>query len=88
LAKQFATNGFVLVVAAEDDRLETVAEPMRTTGADIRTARVDLATREGVEELHRSMLSTGRPVEHWEHWFNEAAAPQPQRRHAACDQAS
>lgn len=63
LAKQFATNGFDLVVAAEDDRLETVAEPMRTTGADIRTARVDLATREGVEELHRSVLSTGRPVD-------------------------
>jgi uncharacterized protein len=54
LARQFAEHGFDLVVAAEDEAIETVDA--------VDTVRVDLATPAGVEELHRRIQATGRPV--------------------------
>jgi short-subunit dehydrogenase len=45
LAKQFAANGFDLIVAAEDE--------ITGLGPNAETVQVDLATEEGVEELWR-----------------------------------
>jgi short-subunit dehydrogenase len=63
LAREFAGNGFDVVVAAEDDRLEAAVEALRATSAVVHPARVDLATRDGVEQLYHAVLSVGRPVD-------------------------
>ena len=63
LAKQFATNGFDLVVAAEDEGIEQAAQELRGLGADVRASRVDLADFDGVEQLYADVRATGRPVE-------------------------
>jgi uncharacterized protein len=54
LARQFTEHGFDLVVAAEDEAIEDVEA--------VDAVRVDLATPAGVEELHRRIQATGRPV--------------------------
>jgi short-subunit dehydrogenase len=51
LAKQFATNGFDLIVAAEDSELVEASSALESLGARVEAVRVDLATPEGVEEL-------------------------------------
>src|SRR4051795_13007963 len=56
LARQFATNGFDLIVAAEDARINDVATEF---GAEV--VQVDLATDAGVDELYRRL--DGRTVD-------------------------
>jgi short-subunit dehydrogenase len=64
LARQFAEHGFDLVIAAEDQGIEQAADNLRRDGGpDVRAARVDLATYEGVERLCQDIAATGRPVE-------------------------
>src|SRR4051795_10836119 len=53
LAKQFAENGFDLIVAAEDADIEAAAQELEAMGARAEAVQVDLARPEGVEELHR-----------------------------------
>jgi short-subunit dehydrogenase len=55
LARQFAANGFDLVIAAEDDRINAVAQEL---GAE--AVQVDLTRAEGVERLYAAIA--GRPV--------------------------
>ena len=62
LAKQFAGNGFDLLVNAEDEGLGSAAEQLRAAGAHVQPLRADLSTYEGVEELYVAIVSTGRPV--------------------------
>ncbi|WP_455361385.1 SDR family NAD(P)-dependent oxidoreductase [Streptomyces sp. SYSU K21746] len=62
LAKQFADNGFDLVVSAEDPGVEQAAEELRAAGADVQVVRADLATYDGVEQLYASIAVTRRPV--------------------------
>ena len=52
LARQFATNGFDLVIAAEDDAIHTAAKDVESLGADVEAVQADLATDEGVDELY------------------------------------
>ncbi|MEU6388050.1 SDR family NAD(P)-dependent oxidoreductase [Streptomyces sp. NPDC046939] len=47
LARQFALHGHDLVVNAEDERLESAAQELRDTGAQVRAVRADLRTSEG-----------------------------------------
>jgi uncharacterized protein len=63
LAKQFAEHDFDLVVAAEDAGIETAADVLRSFGAAVTPAQVDLSTYEGCEQLVSQVASTGRPVE-------------------------
>ena len=63
LARQFAGNGFDLVVAAEDDAIATAAAELRDLGAEVRDVRVDLATDEGVDALYGEIASAERPVD-------------------------
>jgi short-subunit dehydrogenase len=63
LARQFASNGFDLLIAAEDDELRAAAEELRALGAEVDTLQVDLATDGGVEELYARIQATGRPVD-------------------------
>jgi uncharacterized protein len=61
LARQFAQNGFDLVIAAEDAELADAARDLGDTVAE--SVQVDLATSEGVEELWRRVQALGRPLE-------------------------
>jgi short-subunit dehydrogenase len=63
LAKQLADHGFDLIVAAEDDELETAAGELRTRGAEVDAVTVDLAGADGVKELHRRVQAAGRPLD-------------------------
>lgn len=61
LAKQFASNGFDLLVAAEDDGIAAAAAALQALGAAVDVVQTDLATFEGVERLYASI--SGRAVE-------------------------
>ena len=63
LARQFAEHDFDLLIAAEDEGIEDAAEDLRSSGAVVETAQVDLATTEGVEELYERIGDLGRPVD-------------------------
>jgi short-subunit dehydrogenase len=63
LAKQFASNGYDLVVAAEDAELAGAARELEGLGAQVEAVQVDLATEPGVEELERRIQAAGRPVD-------------------------
>lgn len=63
LARQFAANGFNLLLNAEDQRLAGAADLLRSAApaADIRAVRADLRTYDGVEQLYAE-TAAGRPV--------------------------
>jgi uncharacterized protein len=62
LARQFALNGFDLVVAANDDPIADAARELSDQGASVEAVQVDLASAEGVEELWRRVQAGGRPL--------------------------
>jgi short-subunit dehydrogenase len=64
LAREFAENGYDLVVAAEDAEIDEAAIRLsRDGGPTVEPVRVDLATEAGVEELYARITATGRPVD-------------------------
>ena len=63
LARQFAANGFELLIAAEDGELLAAAEELRAAGASVDAVQVDLAAPGGVEELYARIRACGRPVD-------------------------
>ena len=60
LAKLCAENGFDLVIAADEPRIETAAADLRRLGAAVDAVEADLATLEGVDRLYTAL--NGRPV--------------------------
>lgn len=62
LAKQFAENGFDLLVNAEDGGLGPAAEQLRGAGAHVQPVQADLSSYDGVEQLYVAIVATGRPV--------------------------
>ena len=63
LAKQFATHGFDLIVAAEDTDIATAARDLRGLGAEVHPVQVDLATPQGVDTLYEQIRAAQRPVD-------------------------
>lgn len=64
LAKQFAQNGFDLLITATGSSIDEVAsEIAQTSKSEIQTVQADLATYEGVETLYNKIKETGRPVD-------------------------
>jgi uncharacterized protein len=63
LAKLMAENDFDLLLAAEDEDIASAGDHCRELGAAVDAVRVDLATPEGVEELHRHVTAAGRPLD-------------------------
>lgn len=63
LAKEFARNGFDLLVAAEDDGIEDAARELTALGGDVRTIKTDLATEDGVEQLAAEIENCGRALD-------------------------
>jgi short-subunit dehydrogenase len=58
LAHLFARDGHDLVVNAEDDAIDGAATAVRTHGVEVTSVRADLATAEGVEQLHAALPRT------------------------------
>jgi uncharacterized protein len=63
LAKQFARNGFDLVVTAEDDGLDKAALLIRAEGAEVVPVQADLRGADGIEQLWTRVQALGRPLE-------------------------
>ncbi|MCV7095661.1 SDR family NAD(P)-dependent oxidoreductase [Mycobacterium kubicae] len=63
LAKQFASHGYDLVIAAEDDGIQEAAESLKSTGVKVRPVRVDLRTAKGVEDLYRQATESGQELD-------------------------
>lgn len=62
LARQFAGNGFDLVICADEPQLLSSAEELRGMGAEVRAEQADLATGDGVRDFYRAVEGSGRPV--------------------------
>ncbi|EWY41292.1 oxidoreductase [Skermanella stibiiresistens SB22] len=60
LAKVCATNGFDLIIAADEPEIERAASVVRPLGAAVEVVQADLATMEGVDKLYAAIK--GRPV--------------------------
>jgi short-subunit dehydrogenase len=63
LAARFAENGYDLVVAAEDERIDSAARSFAGHGIQAAPVRADLATFDGVEQLCQVIQGTGRVPE-------------------------
>src|SRR3954467_6407543 len=63
LAKQFAENGFDLLINAEDSRLDAAVPALgAAVSTEVRAVRADLRTPDGVEQVHSAVTATGRPL--------------------------
>ncbi len=63
LAKQFASNGFDLIVNADSAAIEQAATELRTLGTDVQPVQADLTTYDGVEQLYAAARATGRALD-------------------------
>jgi short-subunit dehydrogenase len=63
LARQFAENGFDLLVIAEDSGIESAAKKLHQYGTKIQAIQEDLAAHKGVENVYAAIKASGRPVD-------------------------
>jgi len=63
LAKQFAQNGFDLLIVSQSERITEAARSLESLGANIETVQADLADYDGVEQLYETIRSSGRSVD-------------------------
>lgn len=63
LAKQFAQNGFDLLVTSTGPSINEAAIAFEKLGAQVETVQADLATYDGVETLYSKIEATGRSVD-------------------------
>lgn len=63
LAKQFAQNGFDLLVTASSSSINEAAQAFEGLGAKVKTVQADLTTYEGVEQLYDQIKAIGRAVD-------------------------
>lgn len=62
LAKQFAQNGFDLLIASESEAILEAQDTLEEFGTDVECMEVNLATHNGVELLTKAVRSYNRPV--------------------------
>lgn len=62
IARELAVRGHDLVIAANDDLLAEAADELRGLGATVTVQTVDMATSDGVEQLHAAVTGLDRPV--------------------------
>jgi short-subunit dehydrogenase len=62
LARQFASHGFDLIVAAGGERIDTVASEL-SNGIRVKAVQADLSSGDGIELLVRAIHDAGRPVD-------------------------
>ncbi len=63
LAKQFAQNGFDLLIVSEDNGIQLAAEEIGRLGAHVEAVQADLTDHDGVHKLQQAIQAAGRPVD-------------------------
>jgi short-subunit dehydrogenase len=63
LARQFAQNGFDLLIAADGPKINDAASLLNGNGSKVSAVQVDLSKPDGVEKLYEEIRATGRPLE-------------------------
>ena len=63
LAKQFAQNGFDLLIVSNSSAVQTAAKDLEALGAQVTAVEADLATFAGVHQAYEKISESGRPVE-------------------------
>lgn len=63
LAKQFAQNGYDLLIVAESDGIQNAARELQSLGTNVEPVQADLASHEGVHTLVSRIESSGRPLD-------------------------
>ena len=63
LAKCCASNGFDILIAADEPEIETAASEVRSLGATVESVQADLSTIEGVDLLCAAARKIGRPAD-------------------------
>jgi short-subunit dehydrogenase len=63
LAKQFAQNGFDLLIAADSEQVQQAASELKTWGAEVTPLQVNLADHDGTHQLIDAIKATGRPLD-------------------------
>lgn len=63
LAKQFASNGFDLLVTGLEPNIHEAAKSLVKDGTNVEALQANLASYDGVEQLYSAIRATGRPVE-------------------------
>jgi uncharacterized protein len=63
LAKECAEHELDVLACAEDAGIHRIAQDLTVSGVTAIAVRADLATRDGVEALHRAIQELGRPVD-------------------------
>jgi uncharacterized protein len=63
LARQFADNGFDLIITAEDDELAAAETSLAGGEAQVQAIKADLSTYHGVEGLWSAVAAAGRPLD-------------------------
>lgn len=63
LAKQFAKNGYDLLIVAENDKISDAARELQGMGAHVDAAQLDLSHKTDVEKFYERIQLTERPVD-------------------------
>ncbi len=63
LAKQFASNGYDLLIASGSSALNSAQSELTSFGSQVLSVQADLATYDGVEKLYSEIKATGRSVD-------------------------
>ena len=63
LAKQFAQNGFDLLVTADGDSIGNAAREIEALGVNVQAVQADLTDHDGVHQLLSAIQSAGRPLD-------------------------
>jgi short-subunit dehydrogenase len=63
LAKCCAEEGFDLLIAADEAKIEDAAKELRAMGAEVVAVEADLSTFEGVDKFYGAAQRLGRPVD-------------------------
>lgn len=63
LAKQFAQNGFDVLVTSAGGGIQAAAREVESLGANVQVVQADLAKHEGVHQLQSAIKAAGRSVD-------------------------
>ncbi len=63
LAKCAAQDGYDLVIAADEPRIQEAALKLREFGVNVEAMQADLATQDGVQRFVAGIAALGRPVD-------------------------
>jgi uncharacterized protein len=63
LARIAAGDGYDLIISSDTTEIELAATHLRALGVEVTTCQADLGTIEGVEQLYRAVVGTGRSVD-------------------------